>query len=83
MYEQMRNDFLTALSGEQSIDVTVALRVLDQVAMNYEIKQKEVNIIVFEGELPEIARTYLICKKMSGLSDGTLANYKIILNVFF
>jgi len=83
MYEQMRNDFLTALSNEQNVDVATALRVLDQVAMNYEIKPKEVDIIVFEGELPEMVRTYLICKKMAGLSDGTLENYKIILSVFF
>lgn len=83
MYEQMRNDFLATLSNEQNMDIMTALRVLDQVAMNYEIKLKEVNIIVFEGELPEIARTYLICKKMAGLSDGTLENYRIILNVFF
>jgi integrase/recombinase XerD len=83
MYEQMRNDFLTELSNEQNVDVEIALRVLDQVVMNYEIKPKEVNIIVFEGELPEIARTYLICKKMTGLTDGTLENYRIILSVFF
>ncbi len=83
MYEQMRNEFLTTLSGEQHIDIATVLRVLDQVVMNYEIQPKEVNVIVFEGELPEIARTYLICKKMAGLSDGTLENYKIILNVFF
>ena len=83
MYEQMRNDFLTALSNEQNVDVATALRVLDQVAMHYEVKQKEASVIVFEGELPEVARTYLVCKKMAGLSNGTLKNYEIILNVFF
>lgn len=83
MYEQMRNDFLATLSREQVVDIEAALRVLDQVVVNYEVKPKKVDIIIFEGELPEVARIYLMCKKMAGLSDGTLENYKIILNVFF
>jgi integrase/recombinase XerD len=83
MYEQMRNDFATVLSREHGIDVDVVLRALDQVATNYEVKYKGISVITFDGELPEVARSYLICKKMAGLSDGTLENYKIILNVFF
>ena len=30
-----------------------------------------------------MVKTYLVCKKMAGLADGTVNNYKIILNVFF
>ena len=37
----------------------------------------------FGGELPEVVKTYLVCKKMAGLTNGTLNNYKIILSVFF
>ena len=84
MYEQMRNDFLVALSNTQKEDeIAVILKALDQVAVNYDVKQKETNSSVCDGELPEVAKTYLACKKMAGLSDGTLSNYKIILNVFF
>lgn len=84
MYEQMRNDFLVALSSTQKEDeIAVILKSLDQVAANYEIKQRNTDLAVCDGELPEVAKTYLACKKMAGLSDGTLSNYKIILNVFF
>lgn len=83
MYEQMRNDFLVALSSQSKIDITTVLRTLDQVVTSYEIKQKENSLTTYGGELPEIAKTYLMCKKMAGLSNGTLDNYKTILNVFF
>lgn len=83
MYEQMRNDFLVALSSQSEIDITTVLRTLDQVVTSYEIKQKENSLTTYGGELPEIAKTYLMCKKMAGLSNGTLDNYKTILNVFF
>ena len=83
MYEQMRNDFLVALSNEPGVDVVTALRVLDQVATGYEVKRKETGLVVYNGDLPEVVKIYLVCKKMAGLSDGTLENYKIILSVFF
>lgn len=83
MYEQMRNEFLSALSNEQNVDLTTALRVLDQVAIGYEIQARELHTNYCDGELPEMVRVYLMCKKMSGLSEGTLENYEIILNVFF
>lgn len=83
MYELMRNDFLAALSNVSGVDVSTALKVLDQVSAGYEIKQKESDLEVCNGELPEVVRVYLVCKKMAGLTDGTLKNYKIILSVFF
>lgn len=83
MYEQIRNDFLMAISKEPKIDITTALKVLDQVSMGYEIKQRETKDVACGDEMPEIVQTYLACKKMSGLSDGTIENYKTILSVFF
>lgn len=83
MYEQMRNDFLVRLSSVSNMNSTNILEALDQVATKYEIKYKENNSFVYNGELPEIAKIYLTCKKMDGLADGTLNNYKTILNVFF
>lgn len=83
MYEQMRNDFLVAISSMDNVDTLSALRALDQVAESYEIKQKETNLIVYEGGLPEMVKIYLVCKKIAGLSEATLKNYKIMLDVFF
>ena len=83
MYEQMRNDFLVALSGASELNVETVLKFLDQAATNYEVKQKESDMGEWCDELPEVVQTYLVCKRMAGLSNSTLNNYKIILNVFF
>lgn len=83
MYEQMRNDFLVELAEVSEIDIDPILKALDKVATCYDIKQRETNIFIYNDELPEIVKTYLVCKKMSGLADGTLNNYRIILSVFF
>ena len=83
MYEQMRNDFLVALSDVYELNIETVLQALDKVATGYEVAQKEVDVSICDGELPEVVKTYLVCKKMAGLSDGTLNNYKIILSVFF
>lgn len=83
MYEQLRNDFLMALSNVQEISMETTLQSLDQAIMKYEVKLKDADLVCCNGELPEMVQTYLVCKKMSGLTEGTLNNYKIILNVFF
>ena len=83
MYEQMRNDVLVALSTMQEVDSAMILRILDRIAVNYDIKRKETGLTVYNEDLPEVVKVYLVCKKIEGLSDGTLDNYKIILSVFF
>ena len=83
MYEQTRNDFLVALANTSDLNTEVVLKVLDQVALKYEISKKETDLIIGCEELPESAKVYLACKKMAGLSNSTLENYKIILSVFF
>lgn len=83
MYEQMRNDYLAALSDVSEIDISIALKILDKVAASYDVQQRKVDSTICDGELPDMVKTYLVCKKMAGLSSGTLENYKIILNVFF
>ena len=83
MYEQMRNEFLVALSDISELSIDLVLKALDQVSTSYEIKQKESSSVASYDELPEVVQTYLVCKKMSGLSASTLNNYKTILKVFF
>ena len=83
MYEQLRNDFLVALSNTGEVNVSKVLRILDKIVLNYDIKRKETSLTVYQNELPELVKIYLVCKKMAGLTDSTLNNYKIILSVFF
>lgn len=37
----------------------------------------------YNQELPELAKMYLVCKKIEGLSDRTLETYKRMLEIFF
>lgn len=85
MYEQMRNDFLKSMH-DNDLDpelLSVIIDALDKTASKYDIKQKECSIAVYNGGLPEVAKTYLVCKKIEGLSDQTLATYMRTLNIFF
>lgn len=85
MYEHMRNDFLRTASenGLSPETLSVAVRVLDTVATRYEVKRRELSLMVYNDELPEIAKTYLVCKKLEGLTDVTLETYMRVLKIFF
>lgn len=83
MYEQLRNDFMCKASGLDSESLEKAMVVLDKVMRNYDVTKKEMALAIPGDELPEMVKTYLVCKKIEGLSENTLSNYMIILNMFF
>lgn len=85
MYEHLRNDFLSAAhnSNIPSDALATAVRILDQVASRYEISQKELGLTVYNDGLPELAKIYLVCKKIEGLSEKTLNTYMRTLSLFF
>lgn len=83
MYEQMRNDFLVLLAEAGDLTVGTAMNALDRVADRYVISKKETALTTYTGGLPELVKVYLVCKKMSGLSEATLSGYGTMLSVFF
>lgn len=83
MYEQFRNDFLTAAHNIPCSELNVVLGILDRVATKYSFSRKETSIAIYMDELPEMAKTYLVVKKLAGLTDATLKNYKTVLEIFF
>ena len=84
MYEQFKNQFALTLSATYSTDdIEVILRKLDMVSYNYEISKKETSVAVYNSEMPEMVKTYLVCKKVEGLSEQTLYNYGNALRKFF
>ncbi len=83
MYEQLRNDFALEVANLEQYTVVEILQVLDRVSAKYDVKLKETGLSVIEEELSRIVQLYLVCKKMSGLSDTTLRNYKVFLQLFF
>ena len=83
MYEKFRNDFMLEIMNLPEEIVKFAIKALDHVASKYEFAQKELGLALYGEELPDIAKMYLVVKKMAGLSDGTLSNYKLMLELFF
>ena len=85
MYEHMRNEFLCAAheNGVAPDVLGAVVHILDTVAAHYEVKRKETALMVYGEELPETAKTYLVCKKLEGLSDHTLGAYMRTLKIFF
>ena len=85
MYEHFRNDFQCVALEQEMPQQTVmdVLKVMDHVAAWYEVRKKELSLAVYNDGLPEIAKTYLVCKKIEGLSDRTLATYMRMLQIFF
>lgn len=85
MYERLRNEFLRVAheGGMRMEEVQAAVNALDQVAARYEIRQKELSLMVYNDELPELVKTYIVCKKIEGLEDRTLETYTRMLRIFF
>lgn len=84
MYEQFKNQFALALSTTYSKDdIETILQKLNIVAYNYDVTRKETSVMVYNYDMPEIVKTYLVCKKVEGLSELTIYNYGRALRNFF
>lgn len=84
MYEQFRNDMATNLySIVSEDDVKKVLGVLDVVSAKYDIKVREMQLIPYDYGMPELVKTYLVCRSLEGLSKNTLQHYAQILKLFF
>lgn len=84
MYEQFRNDVLVQLSREsEGLTTSIVLHALDLAASKYDFQKKSTDLMIIGDGIPEIAKIYLVVKKMAGLSDETLENYRLILSSFF
>lgn len=84
MYEHFRNELLCALHGKLDDDMLKdVVQELDRVASRYEVKQRELSLMIYNDDLPELAKTFLVCKKIEGLSDQTLSAYMRLLKTFF
>lgn len=86
MYEQFKNDMLAQMVKDAKFtpeQIEPILKYLDVVMNNYEISKKELGITVYNQELPNLVKMFLVCKKIEGFSDGTLYNYTRHLSNFF
>lgn len=84
MYDHFRNEVLLSLADNFNIkELKLISKKLDEVAYNYDITQKETSMIVYNSDYPKLVKTYLVCKKIEGLSNTTLDNYGRCLKNFF
>ena len=84
MYEQFKDQFITALSGSFSTEELRTIgNYLDIAAQNYTISKKETDLVVYEQEIPKTVEIYMVSKKISGLSEKSLYLYLMVLKDFF
>lgn len=84
MYEQFKNEFITALSKSFSAKELILIeQQLDIISYNYDISKKETSIVVYQHPIPKTVEIYIVSKKIAGLSDKSLYLYKLVLEDFF
>ncbi|WP_315074122.1 tyrosine-type recombinase/integrase [uncultured Clostridium sp.] len=63
---------------EQKLDMQLEVkRAIDETLYNYEVSSKCTDLVA--GDIEEKAAIYIACKKLEGLSEKTLKNYKLFL----
>lgn len=85
MYETLKNQFAVALSSRFEADeITYIIGKLNVIANDYEITAKSKELAAYDpNEIPYLVKTFLVCKKIEGMADGTLYNYSRYLTAFF
>lgn len=85
MYSQMKSEFTQKLVdlNLQKEMVLAIVEQLDIVACNYDVQKRCTEVAVYDFSLPELAKNYLVTKSVEGLAEGTISNYKRILEIFF
>lgn len=84
MREKFVNGFMTKLYGEipeeylETIRNKLALYVND-----FDISQRETAVVKYTGYLPDFYKTYIVSRKIEGLSKKTLELYNLYLDDFF
>lgn len=85
MYTHFKDELIVKLAtlGLTNDTLNSIMEQVDLVSYNYDFKQKETDIVLYEQGLPELVQKYLVTRTVEGLSKGTLNNYKRFLTIFF
>ena len=78
MNDQMKNDFMMHLKKHGNYsqeDLQNILFCMDLSAYNYDVKKKETQIIPYNQDLPQLCKTFIVCKSIEDYSKGTLYNH--------
>lgn len=77
---QLTENLLNIFTTDQ---IKLILDQLDVVAYEYDFVLKERGLVIYEDGIPEILKTFIACKKVEGMADGSLENYFLILKKLF
>lgn len=84
MYAQFRLQLAEKMSAHFNVFQTnFILQEIDKIANEYDFIKKERSLVSHDGGIPSILKTFIACKKIEGMANGSLDNYFLILKNFF
>lgn len=82
--ENFANEFMTKLDGKLTPEqMKTVLAELEMFSANYDIEKKKTEVIPYDDCTPDCYKTYLVSKKIEGMSKQSLITYKCNLDDFF
>ena len=84
MREKLKNDLLRMMDKNVDVDTLRKLEPqIETILSDYEVEKRNTEIILYGYDVTETVETYIVSKKISGLSDKTLYLYLMVLTDFF
>ena len=84
MREKLKNELLLLLNTHVDDNNLKSIsQELDVILSNYEVETRKTDIVLYNFEIPETVKIYIVTKKISGLSEKSLYLYSIVLKDFF
>lgn len=82
--EKFVNDVVFKLSDKLSVeDIEVVKNVLYVTLQDYEISQNKYEVAIPDNDLPKEAKIFFVSRKIDGLKEGSLKQYKRTVTKFF
>ena len=80
MREKLKNELLLLLNTHVDDNNLKSIsQELDVILSNYEVETRKTDIVLYNFEIPETVKMYIVTKKISGLSEKSLYLYSIVL----
>ena len=84
MREHFVNEFMAVLSNKLTEDaLSIVYQSLTLFVSNYEISERNTEVVPYKGYLPECYETYFVTRKIEGMSMKSLELYNLVLKDFF
>lgn len=81
--DNFAKEFLTRLDGKiPEEEMRTILQELQVFASGYDIQKKETALVLYEPQIPQCYKVYMVSKKIEGRSEGTLKTYDLYLRDF-